>query len=124
MSRISAACILLEKFRKTWRPLGILCAEMDPQTTPIALGILIFRVYHMFNATLTKRNDSTNTYSKKKIHPSTLKAEKANKGHENSIDPELGQKGQLWIILRSLQVACKKERTVLIQCHILIKCTK
>jgi hypothetical protein len=25
---------------------------------------------------------------------STLKAEKANKGHENSLDPELGQKGQ------------------------------
>ncbi len=25
---------------------------------------------------------------------STLKAEKANKGRENSIDPELGQKGQ------------------------------
>jgi hypothetical protein len=58
---------------------------------------LIFMVYHMFNATVTKGNDRTNAKSKKTFKnpsTSTLKAEKANKGHENSIDPELGQKGQ------------------------------
>ncbi len=82
---------------KTCRPPGILRAEMGPQTTPITLYTLIFRVYHMFNATVTKGNDRTNAKSKKNIKnppTSTLKAEKANKGHENSIDPELGPKGQ------------------------------
>ena len=82
---------------KTCRPPGILRAQMGPRTTPITLDTLIFRVYHMFNATVTKRNDRNFARSKKifKNPPtSTLKAEKANKGRENSIDPELGQKGQ------------------------------
>jgi hypothetical protein len=51
----------------------------------------------MFNATLTKGKDRTNAKCKKKFKnpsTSTSKVEKANKGHENSIDPELGQKGQ------------------------------
>jgi hypothetical protein len=94
---ISVACTVLEKLMKTCRPRGILHAEMGPQTTPITLDTLNFRVYHIFNATVTKRNDRTNAKSKKNIKnppTSTLKAEKANKGHENSIDPELGQKGQ------------------------------
>jgi hypothetical protein len=51
----------------------------------------------MFNATVIKGKVRTNAKSKKTIKntsTSTLKAEKANKGHENSLDPELGQKGQ------------------------------
>jgi hypothetical protein len=51
----------------------------------------------MFNATVTKGKVRTNAKSKKNMKnpsTSTLKAEKANKGHENSLDPELGQKGQ------------------------------
>ena len=82
---------------KTCRSPGILRAEMGPRTTPITLDTPIFGVYHMFNATVTKGNDRTNAKSKKTFKnpsTSTLKAEKANKGHENSIDPELGQKGQ------------------------------
>ena len=82
---------------KTCRPPGILRAEMGPQTTPITLDTLNFRVYHMFNATVTKGKVRTNAKSRKKIKnppTSTLKAEKTNKGHENSLDPELGPKGQ------------------------------
>jgi hypothetical protein len=94
---ISVACIVLEKLMKTCRPPGILRALMGPRTTLITLDTLIFRVFHMFNATVTKRNDRNYAKSKKTLKnppTSTLKAEKANKGHENSIDPELGQKGQ------------------------------
>jgi hypothetical protein len=73
---------------------------MDPQAAPITLDTLdtlIFMVYQMFNATVTKGKDRTNAKCKKKFKnpsTSTSKVEKANKGHENSIDPELGQKGQ------------------------------